>query len=97
MYDTQKLYALYFGYILDDLLVKLRKMPTKENKQIVHQELKDYLGVKSISGMNYGQLQLFINKVLMVCAREKGIFVRNRADQPELIEDLPLAECWDYL
>lgn len=87
----------YWGYILEDILIQLQKIPSKENKQIIHNELKEYIGIKTLSGMNDKQLKLYINKVLMVCAREKGIFVRSSPEHPELIIDMDLGDLWDIL
>ena len=75
----------------------MRKLPIKENKDIIHREFKEYLGVKSTAGMNDKQMRLFVNKVIMVCAREKGIFVHTNDKQPDLILDRPIGELWDVL
>lgn len=80
---------------MEDLCRQLRVFPTQAHKQIIHDELKDYLGVKTISGMDDFKLRQFIYKVLMVCAREKGIYVRHRRDQPIDIEWMPLGEIID--
>ena len=90
-------YSWYWGGCLPDLCRQLRVFPTQSHKQQIHDELKDYLGVKTISGMSDAHLRRFIYRVLMVCAREKGIYVRHRQDQPIDIEWMPLGEVWDLL
>lgn len=87
----------YWAWIIPDICRQLRVHPSQTNKQRIHEELKDYLGVKTISRMNDPQLRLFINQVLMVCAREKGMYVRHRSDQPIDIEWLPIGEIWHLL
>ena len=87
----------YFAYVLSDILVQMQKLPSKANKDIIHREFKEYLGVKTTVGMNDKQMRLFVNKVIMVCAREKGIFVRTNDKQPELLIDRPLGELWSCL
>ena len=87
----------YWAHILSDILIQMQKLPIKENKDIIHREFKEYLGVKTTVGMNDKQMRLFVNKVIMVCAREKGIFVRTNDKQPELLIDRPLSELWEVL
>ena len=90
-------YAWYFGFLLPDLCESLRRLPTQKNKQKLHEEFKEYLGYVTISNLDDRELLRFIHKVLMVAAREKGIFIRTNSKQPKLIERYPLGKVWEYL
>jgi len=89
--------GLYWGFIIPDLCRALRIRDTPRNKRKLHEEFKAYLKWPTISNNDDEQIRLFINRVLMVAAREKGIFIRTKSTQPEFIEDYPLGEVWEFL
>ena len=93
------LYKTYFGLCLKDILkgngFKDREI-TQEAKDLLHEFHKRILGYKTIADEDEEVVSTFIQKVCLLWA-ENGIFVRTSKKQPEMIQFMDLADCWERL
>jgi hypothetical protein len=90
------LYRTYWGLFLEDILLKLKFVPTAKNKQILHDFHKRVLGYETIAGRSREIVSMFIFEASVFWA-ERGIFARTSRKQEWGIENMPLAELWDKL
>ena len=90
------LYRLYFSLMLPDILIFLDSPATKEAKLLLHDFHKRILGYETISGRSHEVVSRFIADVVVLWA-ERGLFVRTSGRQPNGIQDMDLADCWDLL
>jgi len=96
------LYRVYYSLMMADILHHLGFDATTGNKEILHSFHKRILGYKTISGMLYEELSVFLFAVGVFWA-DRGIFVRSSGRQPWGIENMPLngyyegKRIWDLL
>src|SRR5512137_2002632 len=83
-----RLYRIYWGLMLPDILFKTNQEITAENKEALHEFHKRELGYESIAGQSQEVVQKFLFDVCAYWAVEQGIFVRTRRDQPYDIQSL---------
>jgi len=77
--------------MLVDLLFKLNREITAENKEALHEFHKRELGYETIAGQSQELVKRFLFDVGVYWAVEHGIFVRTRKDQPYDIQSLPFS------
>jgi hypothetical protein len=90
------LYRVYWALSLKDILAFMGFPPSKEAKLILHDFHKRVLGYESIANRNHEVVSRFLAEVIVFWA-EQGLFVRTSGRQPEDIQDMDLADCWDIL
>ena len=86
-------YALLFGWIYPQILIKLGYEVNPKNITQIHEEFKAHLGYETISGVSQGLLQKFTMDVKGEIAVEKGIYISDPGE-PDNAENLPLEILW---
>jgi hypothetical protein len=91
------LYRLYWGFMLGDILFKIKNEYPHLKKEDLHEFHKKELGYPTIAGQSQETVSMFLFQVCVWWAVEKGLFVRTKEEQPIDIEWRPLHEVWHLL